>query len=85
MITAWTKNIRSDEEKERFQNTLLGSKEVFNRLIDLLDEKEKELDRSNKNLNDYDSPNWAYRQAHKNGYSSALSFIKTLIDLDQQT
>ena len=84
MQSAWTKNLRTQEEKDRFQNTLLGSKEILNRLAELLKEKETELDRSEKSLETYANPSWAYKQAHLNGYAAALSYINKLINLDHQ-
>jgi hypothetical protein len=79
MISAWTKHLSDPKDKEQFKNSILGSKSVLNRLKALLDEQEAELI---KNENDYDNPNWAYRQADVNGYRRCLRSITTLITLD---
>lgn len=84
MLTVWTKNLKTEEEKENFNNQLLGARPVLERLYQLLDEKEVELDRSERNLKAYENPNWAYLQAHKNGCASMLQSVKELINLDQQ-
>lgn len=84
MLTVWTKNLRTQQEKDNFNNTLLGSRPVLERLYELLNEKEVDLDRSERSLKAYDNPNWAYQQAHKNGCASMLSSIKELINLDHQ-
>ncbi len=83
-ISAWTKHLKTEEEKEQFQRQLIGAKPVLNRLAALLKEKEADLDRSDKSLASYDNPNWSYRQAHKNGYSSSVSNTLNLIDLERE-
>lgn len=84
MISAWTKHIKDESEKERFNNELLGSKRVLDRLGALLQEVEGDLDNTEMNPKIYDLPNWDYRQAHTNGYRACLKTIKKLITLDQQ-
>lgn len=84
MFDIWTANLQTDEEKERFQNSLKGSKVVLDRLTEILNVKEMDLDRNMKSLKQYETPNWAFATAHKNGYASALSNIRELINLDQQ-
>ncbi len=84
MLTVWTKNLQTQDEKDNFNNQLLGARPVLERLTELLNEKEVELDRSERSLKAYDNPNWAYLQAHKNGCASMLQSVKELINLDQQ-
>jgi hypothetical protein len=80
----WTKHLKNEEEKTRFESSVMGAKQVLDRQKDLLDEYERSLDRSEVDIRTYDTPNWAEKQAHKNGYRSCLAKIKELIDLDQQ-
>jgi hypothetical protein len=80
----WTANLQTDEEKQRFMNSLQGSKVVLDRLSEILANKEMDLDRSQKSLKQYESPNWAFATAHKNGYASALQNMRDLINLDQR-
>ena len=84
MLTVWTKNLKTKEEQDNFNNQLLGARPVLERLRDLLDEKSKELENTELSLRAYDNPNWQYQQAHKNGYKGAMKFLKELINLDQQ-
>lgn len=84
MMSMWTKNLKSPEEKDRFENNLKSAKPVFKRLTQLLTEEEEELDRSELNVDTYETPNWASKQAHKNGQRTMLRKIKNLINLDQQ-
>jgi len=84
MYVAWTKNLRTADEIQSFKNQIISSKDVLDRVIQLLNEEEATLDRSEIDPKNYDQNNWAYRQAHKNGYRAGLAFVKKLIDLDQQ-
>lgn len=84
MLTVWTKNLKTEEEKQNFTNQVLGARPVLERLQKLLEEKEAELDRSERTQKAYENPNWAYLQAHRNGCASMLQSIKDLINLDQQ-
>jgi len=84
MLTVWTKNLKTAEEQDNFNNQLLGARPVLERLMELLDEKEASLEMSERTVKAYDNPNWAYLQAHRNGCASMLSSVKQLINLDQQ-
>lgn len=83
MISAWTKHL-PEEEKDRFKSAVLGSKVVLNRLTALLNEMEEDLNQSELSAKNYDSPNWAPKQAHVNGQKAQIRTIKFLINLDQQ-
>jgi len=83
MITAWTKNLKTDEEKERFKNSILGSKIVLRRLQELLNEVEDDLDKTELSTDIYDKPNWDYRQADMNGFRRALKTVRKIITIDQ--
>lgn len=84
MYVEWTKHLATEEEKINLRNQILSAKPVLKRLKDILTEKEWALDRSEMSIDAYNTPNWAERQAHKNGNREALGFLKKLVDLDQQ-
>lgn len=50
------------------------------RLAQLLEDKQRR--KVNASLNDkvYDSPNWAYKQADRQGYATAIKEILTLLE-----
>ena len=83
MITAWTKHISDDKQKEQFKREILGSKTVLRRLQALLDEMKEDADSLELNTKIYDIPNWDYRQADMNGYKRCLKQISKIINLDQ--
>jgi len=81
----WTAHLQTDEEKQRFINQLKGSREILERLQQILDVKEQELGAAERSQKAYGVPNWDYLQAHRNGYASALHSVKNLITLDQES
>lgn len=81
MISAWTKHLKDPAEQDRFQNSVLGSKVVLDRLIDILEEAKVSIEDKEISSKVYDSPNWAYRQAHVNGFKSCLAVINKLINV----
>jgi len=85
MISSWTKHLKTEEEKQTFKNTVLGSKTALNRLSQLLDEELESTKYSQLDPNNYGSTNWPYLQADKIGYARALETVKKIINLDQGT
>lgn len=84
MISNWTSHLKTPQEQDNFRNEILGSKRVLERLRDILKEKDSELTRGELTPKAYDTPNWASKQAHTNGYRECLFLIKRLTDLDQK-
>lgn len=84
MYTTWTKHINDPDNKSKFEGAILNSKEVLDRLVEIIKETEEAVDRTETDIKDFDNPNWSHKQAFKNGYRSGLLFVKKLIDLDQQ-
>lgn len=83
MISAWTKHLKTEEEKDRFRNSVQGSKIVLERLQELLEEVEGEMDSVERNIKIYDIPGWDYRIAHLNGFKDCLNKVSKIITLDQ--
>lgn len=84
MISAWTKNLKTDADKADFENRLRGARLILERLKELVDEKENTLDRGDLSISAYNTPGWDYKQADSNGYRRCLGEFKTLLTLDQQ-
>jgi len=84
MISAWTKHLKTEEEKERFKSSVLGSKTVLLRLQELINEMKEDTERLELDTRIYDLPNWDYRNADTNGYKRCLRQISKLINLDQE-
>ena len=84
MYTKWTQHLKDPEERLRFEQGIRSSSTILARLQTLLKEEEEALDRSEADIRAFDLPNWAERQAFKNGYRSCLGVLNKLIDLDHQ-
>ncbi len=83
MKSDWTKNLKNTDEQEIFRQRVFSSKEVLDRVNDLLKEWEGQLDKSETDPTVFNTPNWAYLQAYKNGYRAGLNKMKELTTLDQ--
>jgi hypothetical protein len=84
MIPNWTNNLKSDEEKVRFRKYMYSSRGVLDRLLEMTKEMDQSLTNQEIDPDVYDSPSWAARQAHTNGYRSCLRNIQKLLTLDQK-
>lgn len=84
MISAWTDHLKTEEEKKQFRDVLSGSSLILDRLIELLKRDQEGLSKKEVSAKVYDNPNWAYRQAHANGYNACLNAYLTLLNLDQK-
>jgi hypothetical protein len=84
MITAWTKNCKTDEDRASLEASILGSRIALNRLRDLMKEDEEGLNNREVNSKTYDLPNWEHRQADANGYRRCLREYQKLLNLDQE-
>jgi len=67
----WTAGL-SNEEKSRFEEIIGINNKVLDRLVEICYNMCKE---SEKTSNDFDSPNWALRQADSIGYRRALAKV----------
>jgi hypothetical protein len=84
MYTKWTQHLSDPKERENFLLHLRSAKPVLERLMDIIKEEEGVLDKSELSIKSFDTPNWPFLQAYKNGYRSGLNLTQKLIDLDQQ-
>jgi hypothetical protein len=79
MLIDWTKHIKDPEDKSKLEDAIRGSRQALDRLLKIIEDQEAALDRNEMSISVYDTPNWAERQAHKNGNREAFAYLKTLI------
>ncbi len=84
MIMLWTNHLDTDEDKDRFRKIVSGSKTVLDRLKDIIEERESVINSIETGVEIYTKPGWDALLAHYNGEKASLSFVKKLINLDQQ-
>jgi hypothetical protein len=82
MISAWTKHCKSDDEKQQYLESLRRVSWVMEDLRKLVNESVDSIELQETSPKSYDSPNWAYRQAHANGYKQAMRDFMKLTILD---
>lgn len=77
--TRWTQQLKTTDEKERFLQALKNDTLVLGRLREILEEDIAALSRREVRMDSYDSPSWAYRQAHLNGVAQTLQGLRDLL------
>lgn len=74
----WTQGL-DEAQKEKFVQALRHDTLVLGRLQEILAEDLRELSSKELHLVSYDSPSWAYRQAHLNGVRQTLTNLQSLL------
>lgn len=82
MNLAWTKHCKTSEEADKFKASLKRVQWVLDHLKTIVNTDA--IEASEISPKSYDNPNWAYRQAHANGYKQAVSDLNKLLTLDQE-
>lgn len=77
MITTWTQGM-SKPERQEFINEYKGAKVVRERLVEMLVSRIKEMHKDQMKMEDFDCPNWQYKQA---AYLSKEKTLLGVIDL----
>lgn len=84
LATEWTKHLKDQEAKAEFEKLLRNSTISLGRLREILEDKLQALDRSEVKTDNYDSPNWAFRQADLNGTRRILMNIIDLLSFTEK-
>lgn len=80
MHIAWTAHLANKpDEKKQFEDTVIHSKAVLDRLKQLIEEKELAIDRIEYTPSEYETAGWSHKQAHLNGRRAILTDIKNLL------
>ena len=81
MKTTLHSHIQDDVLKEEFKNMVRASKPVLDRVINIMNDKIKHLEKDQEALDNYDSPNWAYKQIDYNSTKRAYKHIINLLEI----
>ena len=84
MLHQWTSHLETQEEKDRFKQTVKHSKAALDRALEIVNERLKGIDNIETSVEKYKQPGWDAIQAHYNGEKAALKWVSRLINLDQQ-
>ena len=80
----WVKNLKTDKEKKDFEEVLRNNTMVADRLLELLDEWEEQLHSKDAKETDFDTPNWAVKQAYRIGDKSRIRKLRDLFSFRKQ-
>ena len=69
-----------NEERENFRKSILSSKKVLDKYVEIVYNMLKE--KESVKFTDYDSPSWSHRQAHTNGFTEACRQFLELLDVN---
>lgn len=78
MKTVWLEGLK-DKDREERKVLIRGSKKTLDILSKICYNMYREAE--NSSISDYDSPSWAYRQAHINGLKEAYNKIQEVVTL----
>ena len=85
MLSAWTQHLKTEEEKERFAKSVKASSHVLEHLDMIIKKDIAGTELAERSTKAYDNANWAYRQAHVNGYISAMTRVSALLNLEEKS
>lgn len=79
MNPIWIKNLKEQEDIDKFSRSYNTSETVRERLSSLIEERIQEISDKEINLSVYDSPSWENKQAHINGMKDFAKYVSRLI------
>lgn len=82
MITAWTKDCKTEEDKQQRIESIQRAQWLIDLINSLVDSNMASQEATEISPKVYENANWAYRQAHLNGYKQALTDFKKLLTTD---
>lgn len=80
----WIKNLRTDKERTDFEEVLRNSTMVADRILELLDEWENDLNAKDLREADFDTPNWEVKQAARIGDRRRIHRMRELFSFRLQ-
>lgn len=84
MKTIWTSHLKDPGEIDRFKQVIKNSKSALDRQKEIIESRINVINSIEMGVDIYTKPGWDALQAHYNGEKAALTWIKKLIDLDQE-
>lgn len=78
MQSKWFSHLSDKQQVEEFKARVRAAAPVLERLNEIMSGKAES--HTSVSSSDYDSPSWAYKQAHSNGYCEALRELTKYLD-----
>lgn len=76
LSSEWTKHLESEADKQDFEKTAKNSTFILSRLLDMLQERERQFSTKEVQIGTYDNPSWAFVQAHINGAKAENAYMQ---------
>jgi len=78
----WFRGISKEEDKASLIQAIYSAKGILDIVKELVIAHKNSLEKVS--MTDYDSPQWAYKEAHKNGRKEEIDYLLRLLNLDQE-
>lgn len=79
IYSQWFTECKTEEEKQDLEKTLKNATYIFRKLYQIIHREEQELLASQFTMDDFNTPNWAEKQAFRNGELSRCRKLKKLL------
>ncbi len=83
MKTVWFLGL-DESQKAEFVKTLQNNQTLFTQMLKILKAQYDTIERKGFKEEEYDSPNWVFKQAFHNGKLAAYREIAELIDIKKE-
>lgn len=80
MKTVWLEGVKG-QEREDLKLFIANNKKVLDILVKMMYNMYRESE--NSSVKDYDSPSWAFKQAHLNGQKETLKTLISICELGE--
>lgn len=80
LAVEWTKNLKTQDEKDKFTSLVVNNRILLGRLLEIIDDKIDSLERAECSQETYQNPAYASWQAHVNGKRASLKDIRRLLE-----
>lgn len=76
----WTRHLKTAKERDSFSALVVNSRQLLERLKDIVDDKIDGIERAEISSETYSNPAYASWQAHQNGRRASLKDIRRLLE-----
>lgn len=81
MDTRWFRHVKP-EDQENFKATIRNSRTALDRLKEIITDELRSLDNSEMSEDQFEDPNWPFKQSYRNGQRSKIKSLLNLLDFD---
>lgn len=79
IATKWLQHCKTEKERDTVYKAVLGSKWLLSILQNIVKEEKQALYRAEESIEDFKDPDWALKQAFRNGERKGLRVVEDLL------